>query len=142
MFRYAVLLILTIPLFSCEKEMPHEIIPYAFVSQEINIKLIQNQPLQNIGGYIYVEPGEGSGFKGLIIYHEGNGVYKTFERACSFDPYADCEAVKVDDSGLFLKHECCNSTFDFQGHPTGGAASLELVQYLTYLDGNYLIIKN
>ena len=123
---------------SCDNEYPAERIPYVFVEEDINLNNLQYANLKNPGGYIYYN----AGYKGLIIYHEGNGVYKAFERACTFDPNADCEAVEMDDSGLFMIHKCCSSTFNFNGNPTGGPASLDLLQYRTYVDGIYLKIRN
>lgn len=118
--------------------MPDEVIPYTLVSEDINVKYIQNINLTNIGGYIYYD----AGYRGLIIYHEGNGVYRAFERACTFDPRSSCDPVVVDESGLFMKHECCKSTFDFNGNPSGGPASLRLLQYAVYVYGDYLKIRN
>lgn len=127
---------------SCNEEAPDAIIPYAFVNQDLNLNMIQYRDLRNIGGYIYIDPIESGGYKGIIVYHEGNGVYRAFERACTFDPRADCEPITVDESDLFMIHKCCNSTFSFNGNPTGGPASLNLLQYQTYLDGIYLKIIN
>ncbi len=141
MFRPIILLFLIIPFFSCNEEKPDQIIPYAFVNQDINLNLIQYQNLRNIGGYVYIN-GENAGFKGLIVYHEGNGIYRAFERACTFDPYSTCDPIIIDDSGLFMTHPCCKSSFNFYGNPTGGPASLNLMQYTTYVDGIYLIIRN
>lgn len=141
MFRKIIFLFLVIPFFSCNEEKPDQIIPYAFVNQDINLNLIQYQNLRNIGGYVYIN-GENAGFKGLIVYHEGNGIYRAFERACTFDPYSTCDPIIIDDSGLFMTHPCCKSSFNFYGNPTGGPASLNLMQYTTYVDGIYLIIRN
>ncbi|MCG8311191.1 MAG: hypothetical protein MI975_27635 [Cytophagales bacterium] len=140
--RWTVFIILLLVCSSCEKERGEQQIPFSFVNQDINLNLIQYQDLKNIGGYIYIEGGANAGFKGLIVYHEGNGTYKAFERACSYDPFADCDPVIVDDSGLFLVHECCNSTFNFNGNPMSGPASLDLLQYSTFVDGIYLKIRN
>ena len=118
--------------------MPDEIIPFTFVNEDINLTNLQYINLQSIGGYVYYD----AGYKGIIIYHEGGGVYKAFERACSFDPRSSCDPVVVDESSLFIKHECCNSSFNFDGNPTGGPASLNLLQYAVYVDGNYLKIRN
>ena len=143
MRRKLFLLILIVSfLSSCDEEQVNERIPFAFVNQDLNLNLIQYQELRNIGGYIYIEEGIDAGYKGLIVYHEGNGNYRAFERACSFDPFSSCDPVEVDDSGLFMIHTCCNSTFNFNGNPTSGPASLDLVQYPTYLDGIYLKITN
>lgn len=135
-------ILLTIALFSCDKEQLDQQIPFSFVNQDINLNLIQYQDLRNIGGYVYIEAGTNAGYKGIIVYHEGNGAYKAFERACTFDPFADCDPIIVDDSGLFLIHKCCNSTFNFNGNPMSGPASLDLLQYRTTVDGIYLKIRN
>jgi len=143
MYRFIIVLsFLLISISSCNEEIPDEIIPYAYVNLELNLNLIQYQELRNIGGYLYIDPIEGAGYKGIIIYHEGNDVYKAFERACSYDPRANCDPVVVDESGIFMIHKCCNSSFNFNGNPTGGPASLDLLQYRTYVDGIYLKINN
>ena len=139
-----ILLLLSMSLLSCNEERPEQRIPFSFVNQDINLNLIQYQDLKNIGGYVYIQDGTNAGFKGLIVYHAGNGLYNAFERACTYDPFADtdCDPIIVDDSGLFLTHECCGSTFNFNGNPMSGPASLNLVQYSTFVDGIYLKIRN
>ena len=127
---------------SCEKQRIDELIPFSFVNQDLNLDLIQYQNLRNIGGYIYLDHEGNSGYRGIIVYHEGNSIYRAFERACTFDPHEDCDPITIDDSGLFMIHTCCNSTFNFNGNPTGGPASLNLIEYSTYLDGIYLKIRN
>ena len=127
---------------SCKEEPLAEIIPPTIVDQELNLNLIQNQDLKNLGGYIYIDPSESAGYKGIIVYHVENGIYRAFERACTFDPLADCDPIIVDDSGLFMIHKCCGSSFSFNGNPMGGPATLDLLLYRTYLDGIYLKITN
>jgi hypothetical protein len=123
---------------SCNEETPDAIIPFAYVNEDINLNNIQYLNLKNTGGFVYFN----AGYKGLIIYNEGNGDYRVFERACTFDPKSDCAPVTVDPSGLFMKHECCKSTFDFDGNPTGGPANARLLQYYSVVDGIYLKIRN
>ena len=127
---------------SCDQQPLDGIIPFSFVNQDINLNLIQYQELSNIGGYIYINEATNAGYKGLIVYHEGNEVYRVFERACTFDPNSDCTPIVVDESDLFMIHECCQSTFNFNGNPTGGPASLRLLEYSTFVDGFYLKIRN
>ena len=119
--------------------MPDQVIPYTIVNEDILLTNLQYLNLSNMGGYVYLNE---AGYRGLIIYHEGNDVYRVFERACSYDPRSDCGPVEVDQSTLFMKHTCCSSTFDFHGNPTGGPASVDLLQYSAYVDGNYLKIRN
>jgi len=131
-------LFISLSYFSCEKELPHEVIPYTIVNEDINLTNLQYINLSNIGGYVYYN----AGYRGLIIYNDGGGVYKVFERACSHDPRSECTPVEMDDSTLFMKHDCCGSTFSLDGNPTGGPASLNLLRYDVYVDGNYLKIRN
>ena len=143
MYKVLVFSFFSIICFSaCEEQPIDEVIPYSFVNHDINLDLIQYQSLRNLGGYIYLDENGSSGYKGIIVYHEGNGIYRAFERACTFDPHGACDPIAVDESGLFLIHSCCKSTFDFNGNPTGGPASLQLLQYLTVMDGLYLKIRN
>jgi len=133
---YFVLFLLTLS--SCGVETPDAIIPYSYVNEDINLTNIEYLSLKNNGGYVYFN----AGYKGLIIYHEGGGVYRVFERACTYDPESACAPVAVDASGLFMKHECCKSTFDFYGNPTGAPANNRLLQYYSVVDGIYLKIRN
>jgi len=143
MYRLTIFTFCAIICFSaCEEQPINETIPFSFVNHDINLDLIQYQSLRNLGGYIYLDEQGNSGYRGIIVYNEGNGIYKAFERACTFDPHGTCDPIVVDESGLFLIHTCCKSTFDFNGNPTGGPASLHLLQYLTVQDGIYLKIRN
>lgn len=129
------------PLFfisSCGDETAPDIIPSTYVSVDINLTNLQYQALRRDGGVVYIE----EGFRGIIIYRESANRYRVFERACTFDPRAECEPVEVDSSGLFMVHRCCKSTYNFNGSPTGGPASLPLREYYAYLDGDYLLIRN
>lgn len=138
-FIYSVLFIFVIST-SCVDPIVDEKIPYSYVDMNLNLNLIQYQNLRNLGGYVYIPPGDNSGYKGIIVYHEGSGVYKAFERACTYDPFSDCDPVEVDDSGIFMIHKCCDSSFNFNGNPTSGPASLDLLRYRTFVDGIYLKI--
>jgi hypothetical protein len=137
-----VLIILIFPLLQicggCEQQAPEQSIPFAAVNIDINVTNLQYLDLQSNGGYVYLE----GGYKGIIVYHEGGGVYRAFERACTFDPRSSCPPLVVDDSGLFLVHDCCSSAFSFEGDPTGGPASQNLLQYAVFVDGNLLLIRN
>lgn len=132
---YYLLLIFT----GCEKEGPHSVIPLVPVDFSINLTLQEYMPLSNIGGYVYENR---EGYKGIIIYRESSDRYVAIERACSYQPRTACEIVKVDDSGFFLVDECCGSTFDFRGNPTGNPANQPLLLYSTVLNGNFLTIRN
>lgn len=142
MIRLIALFLLLLWISSCEEERNEQTIPFAFVNQDINLNLVQYQNLRNMGGFVYIAQGDNAGFKGLLVYHEGNGIYRVFDRACPYDPYANCDPLAVDDSGLFIYHSCCKSSFDFYGQPISGPAAVVLRQYDTYVDGIYLIVRN
>lgn len=123
----------------CEEEAPRTTVPLVPVEFTINLTLQEYMPLLIIGGHVYIEH---EGFKGIIIYRESTERYRAIERTCTFQPRNPCEIVEVDDSGFFLVDNCCGSTFDFQGNPTGGPAKQPLLMYNTYLDGHFLTIRN
>ena len=139
--KAAILLIfISTTLFSgCGDHFATDKIPFAYVSEDINLTNVQYANLHNDGGWVYFD---GSGYRGLIIYHVSGDDYRVFERACPYDPRSDCDPVQVDDSGLFMIHKCCKSTFYFDGQPYGGPAELPLRQYNTYVDGNFLLIRS
>ncbi|MDN5204033.1 hypothetical protein QQ008_21760 [Fulvivirgaceae bacterium BMA10] len=114
------------------------IIPYAFVDLSLNLNKFELLPLKTIGGYVQID----GGVRGIIIYRESNTHYRAFERNCTYEPLNDCARVEVDQSGLFMIDPCCNSSFDFQGFPTGGPASISLKEYRTFVNGNFLEITN
>lgn len=123
---------------SCSDTGPGAVIPFAFVNEDINLDEIQNQALRQPGGFIYVE----GGFRGIILYHDGFGNYSAFERACTYDPLAECDPIAVDSSGLFMMHQCCQSAFLFDGNPNSGPAPYPLKRYPIYREGNFLLIRN
>lgn len=112
-------------------------IPVVPVYEEINLTNIQYQPLQN-QGWIYLD----GGYKGLLIIKDGN-TYRVFDRACSYDFQEACGQADMDGSGFFIEDaDCCESTFDLFGQPTGGPAQLPLQAYSAFVTGNQLIIQN
>jgi len=123
---------------ACDDEMPEDGIPIVIVNETINLNNFQYQPLNLIGGYVYLN----AGVRGIIIYRQSLSEYIAIEQNCTFQPMDACATVSVDKSSLFLLDTCCNSSFDFNGFPTGGPASLQLRQYRTILNDNLLTITN
>lgn len=124
---------------SCQNENPRVDIPFRFVNEQIPINSIQYQKLWNPGGHVLLP---GAGYKGIIVVNAGGNIYKAYERACTFDPRAECSLIEMDETELFLIDHCCNSSFNLQGIPIGGPASIPLLEYQTIIDGNMLIISN
>ena len=135
--------ILLLPLYvlgtaACNENNPVDLIPFAYVNTDLYLKNIQYQDLRQHGGFIYLDQ---VGFRGIIVYNDA-GRYRAFERACTYDPRSDCEPVKVDDSTLFMVHDCCSSVYNFDGNPTAGPAPLPLREYITFVEGDYLLIRS
>ena len=123
---------------ACDDEIIEDGIPVIIVNETINLNNYQYQPLNFIGGFAYLN----AGVRGIIIYRQSLNEYIAIERNCTFQPLDECADVSVDNSTLFLIDSCCNSTFDFNGFPTGGPATLPLRQYRTILNENLLTITN
>jgi hypothetical protein len=123
---------------ACTDPVVGDGIPQVIVNETINLNNYQYQALLVVGGYAYIN----GGVRGIIIYRQSANTYLAIERNCTFQPMDACADVSVDQSTLFLVDSCCNSTFDFNGFPTGGPASLPLRQYNTILNGNFLTITN
>lgn len=123
----------------CKTDIPENPIPYVMVYEEINLNDIRHQDLQQPNGYIYLND---AGFKGLIIHSDGSGNYRAFDRACPYHPQDPCALVSMHSSGFYMEDDCCGSTFDLSGAPTGGPAQNFLRRYATFIDGNYLIVSS
>ena len=123
---------------ACDDPQIEDGIPMVIVNETINLNNYQYQALNLIGGYVYLN----AGVRGIIIYRQSLNEYIAIERNCTFQPMEQCADVGVDQSTLFLIDTCCNSTFDFNGFPTGGPATFPLRQYRTVLNNNLLTITN
>lgn len=124
---------------SCsDEEAPEQQIPYVPVDIEINLQDLRYQNLQT-QGWMYLDAG---GFRGLILIKESSSRYNALERACPYHPKEPCAVVEVHSSGFYLIDNCCGSQFDKSGNVTSGPARQPLLQYNTYQNGNFLIIRN
>jgi hypothetical protein len=123
---------------ACNDQSIEDGIPIVIVNETINLNNYQYQSLNLIGGFAYLN----AGVRGIIIYRQSLDQFTAIERNCTFQPLSECADVSVDKSTLFLIDSCCNSTFDFNGFPTGGPATLPLRQYRTILNENFLTITN
>lgn len=132
------LVLLTGLLYHCKEDIYLDEIPIVYVEETINLNNFEYNPLNNVGGFVYIN----AGVRGIIIYRSTADRYLAFERNCPYQPLDDCALVKVDESTLFMVDSCCTSTFDFDGYPTGGPARTPLRQYRTFLDGNFLTIMS
>ena len=123
---------------ACKDTTVNDGIPQVIVNETINLNNYQYQALGIIGGYVYLD----AGVRGIILYRSSASEYLAIEQNCTFQPMDPCAKVSVDNSTLFLIDTCCNSTFDFNGFPTGGPATYPLRLYSTSVNQNYLTITN
>jgi len=116
-----------------------EIPPAAFNDIVINLDLPEYQNLSFDKGYITLS----EGVRGIILYRVNGSTYNAFEVNCSYQPYEACANVRVHSSGVFLKDDCCGSTFSPEdGIPTGGPARLPLRRYTIINSGRTLTITD
>jgi len=123
---------------SCNQDLVDDPIPFQpFDPIVINLSLPAYVSLATDGGYVYVNDG---GVRGIILYRKTSSTYLAFERNCSFQPNDACATINA--QILDMKDNCCGSTFNYSGNPTGGMAWRPLQQYKTSLSGNTLTITD
>lgn len=124
---------------ACKSEIPESTIPIVFVYEQLNLNDIRLQNLRQPNGFIYLDD---AGYRGIIVHSDGGGNYRAFDRACPYHPEDPCALVSMHNSGFYMEDDCCGSTFDLSGNPTGGPARSFLRRYGTFIDNNYLIISS
>ena len=122
----------------CEPAIEDSGVPNVYVNLEINLNDIDNAPLQMIGGFIYAQGGS----RGIIVLRESQNNYKAFDRNCTYQPKDACAIVDMHSSGFYMEDDCCASTFNLSGFPTGGPAEFPLKEYSISLSGDLLFIFN
>ncbi|PLW99209.1 MAG: hypothetical protein C0594_17290, partial [Marinilabiliales bacterium] len=50
------------------------------------------------------------GYNGIVIYRKSMDEFVALERTCTYQPSQKCD-MKIDDSGLYITCECCESSF-------------------------------
>ena len=124
--------------FSCQKE--EDYIQNVVVEINLNLTLPEFSDLQTVGNYVFIN----GGVKGIIVYHQGFDIYKTYDRNCSFEPSLSCARIDSVNSSIAMC-TCCNSIFllgEQNGETIGGPALLPLKQYPNNLSGDFLYIYN
>lgn len=123
---------------ACSTQEPQTNIPNVNVDIEVDLSSIDNQALQQIGGFIYLD----GGVRGIVLIHTTTTDYVALDRNCTFEP-ADAKAiVAMHSSGFYLEDASCTSTFDLNGFPTGGPAEFPLKEYRVSRSGDILFIIN
>ena len=124
--------------FSCQKEKDY--IQEVIVDIDLNLTLPEFSDLQTVGNYIFIN----GGVKGIIVYHQGFDIYKTYDRNCSFEPSLSCARIDSVNSSIAMC-TCCNSIFllgEQNGETIDGPALLPLKQYQNTHTGDFLHIYN
>lgn len=121
----------------CKKSQTN--IPHTPVDVYIDTKLPSYISLNIIGGWIYAS----GGYKGLIIYRRSQEAFNAYERACPYDPTADCSLVQVLKDNITAVDSCCGSQYIItDGNVIKGPSTFTLQQYQTSFDGTILHIFN
>ncbi len=137
--RLQIVLLTSLLLLNIRCEKSEDIIPYIRVDLLLYLSDPQFNPLNAVGGWVYV----GGGSKGLIVYRKSNDEFTALDRHCTYQPENACSRVEVDPSHIMAKDSCCGSTFLItDGSVTGPPASLPLKFYQTSFDGSSVRIFN
>ena len=123
--------------FSCQKE--EDYIQNVVVDINLNLTLPEFSDLQTVGNYVFIT----GGVKGIIVYHQGFDIYKTYDRNCSYQPSLSCAKIDSVNSTIAICN-CCDSKFLLgqNGQTIDGPALLSLKQYPNNLSGDFLYIYN
>ena len=116
---------------SCVDPNPNPI-PRVPVNFYINPDEVTYLNLNIIGGHEYLT----GGVNGIVVYRLGNWEFTAFDRACSHD-WDDPESrLWVEDDGITLRCQKCESLFKIlDGDVITGPAKYPLRQYYTRYDG-------
>ena len=125
-------------LVACMPSVEETNIPNVRVDIEVDLNSIDSQPLQQIGGFLYLD----GGVRGIVLIHTGLTEYVALDLNCTYQPAQANANVVMDDSGFFLQDSTCTSTFDIHGFPTGGPASFPLKKYQITRSEDILFIVN
>jgi nitrite reductase/ring-hydroxylating ferredoxin subunit len=115
-------------------------IPDVYVDFTINVNSTEYLELNTVGGWVYVT----GGYRGILLYRASIDEFMAYDRACTYDPHADCARIKVEESGIIAGDTCCGSRFILlDGSPLKEVpARLPLKRYATYYDGLNLHVYN
>jgi hypothetical protein len=126
---------------SCEPQLVDDPIPVAaFQDQILNLSLPEYSALRVDGG---IKEIDNIGVRGVFVYRSTGGVYKAYERNCSYHPNEAGSTVNLHVSKLYFVDQYCGSTFNLEdGQPSGGPAWRPLRQYRTDINGSFLTITS
>jgi Rieske Fe-S protein len=122
---------------SCSKDSLK--FPYVLV----NLKLGINNDLADLGvqqSKIYSQ----HGLHGIIIWRNDVDEYHAFDLACTFEDDFSCAVEEDPKFEGRMVCPCCQSAYLLllNGDPYEGPASWPLVEYNSWIEGGFLIIRN
>ena len=123
---------LTITLILGCKNVTHNNLPNVYVDYTLDLDKPEYYELNTLGNFVYIT----GGVSGIIVYHDLDGSFKAYERACPYDFY-DCGgmvSVTDLDKGIIKDTLCCGSEFSLtnDGLVLKGPAVTPLRQYKVY----------
>ena len=114
---------------------------FPYVPVQLELGLISD--LGNLGVYeSRIIPNQG--LQGLVVWRNDVDEYHVYDRACTFEEDFSCAVVEDTTFSGVYKCPCCGSRYLlFQnGDPLDGPASWPLVEYNSYINGGFLVIRN
>lgn len=113
--------------FSCQENTNR--LPNVYVNIVLDLNKPEFSELNTPGNFIYIT----GGIAGIIVYHDLDGQYKAFDRACPYDFYSCGGRVEVKDigTGVVVDSSCCGSEFSItnEGAVLKGPARTPLKRY-------------
>lgn len=127
---------------SCTDDEELNQVPVVPLNLSISLDLPLYAPLQNPGGWIYVDGGS----MGVVVYRIGPEEFSAFDRHCTFQVENQCQIAVDEDSNVSaVDYNCCNSVFNLlDGGVMSGPARRPLRRMQTNfnVNTNTLIISN
>lgn len=126
--------------FACNRDDDSlEQVPRLPIDVTISLDLPLYQPLQNPGGWVYLQGGS----QGLIVYRVGPSEIVAFDRHCTFQVENRCRIVVDEESNITaVDSDCCNSVFTIiDGVPMSGPARRPLHRYQTAFNVNTNMVR-
>ncbi|WP_068595492.1 hypothetical protein [Vaginella massiliensis] len=125
---------------SCENNTENNCVPHTIISKVLNLNLPLYSPLQNPGGWVYVD-GEGAGTRGLVVINTGANRFMVYDRnAPHMCPRENSTLVVVDDIKLYCPQDEAEWNL-FTGEPIKIANRPPTMYRAVYQGNNTLVIE-
>lgn len=118
--------LITLALLSGCRSDTGDFVPNVLVDANISLNLPSYQPLNVVGGLVFVRD---LGYRGIVIHRLTLDEFRVFDMACTFQPSIACHVIGLDTATNLLQCGCCESRFSLDGFPARGPASLNLRSY-------------